>query len=466
MKQRIVYVLVVMFSLWPVTAFAASPVLMTDIQYWPASDQLQTIISFSEPVQPRYHYRDNPPRFVLEIANCQDIWGEQTILVDDAVLQQIRVQRLANGITQVVFDLTAKVETSVQTLPRFKDNPDRVVVSLPDSVQEEKSQPQQLVKNRPVVPRKQIEPYIVVVDPGHGGQDSGAMGQSGLQEKDVVLDIARTMQAMLEQTSSTIKVYLTRTGDEFLQLPKRTEMAEKYKADLFISLHVNANPSSKAHGFSVYTLSENATDAAARELAEKENAADLIFSGAVTPTPHNDALLSFVLADLSQTSWLQHSLEFGQMAMNASLVNVSQYKIAKEGLKRANFVVLRTASMPAVLVEACYMSNAREEALLNNQAFRTKIAQALANSTVEYFAKIRNSSKNQLAQVQRVSALSLPRDSEGSDDSSQYKVHVVRSGESLSLIAGKYKVELDQLRQVNRLASAHDIYVGQRLWIP
>jgi len=83
--------------------------------------------------------------------------------------------------------------------------------------------------------------------------------------------------------------------------------------------------------------SENATDAAARELAEKENAADLIFSGAATPTPHNDALLSFVLADLSQTSWLQHSLEFGQMAMNASLANLSQYKIAKEGLKTGEF---------------------------------------------------------------------------------------------------------------------------------
>jgi N-acetylmuramoyl-L-alanine amidase len=465
MKQGVVWVFAVfVISVLFVTPISASPVLITDIQYWLAPDHIQTIISFNEPVQPSYHYRANPPRFVLEIANCEDIRGNQTILVDDVILQQIRVQRLTNGTTQVVFDLTEKVEATVQTVPRLNGHPDGVVVNLFDSSPEAKGQPQQIKRDQ-IPPRlKHNEQYIVVLDPGHGGQDPGAIGRSGLQEKDVVLDIAQKIQEVIEQSVSNIKVHLTRNGDYFLPLQKRTEIAEKYDANLFISLHVNANPSGKTHGFSVYTLSENATDAAARELAEKENAADLF--GGIETSSQNDSLLTFVLADLSKTAWLQHSLEFGQIAVNTTVANLSKYKVFKEGLKRADFVVLRTASMPAVLVEACYMSNSREEGWLKSQAFRTKIAQALAKSITDYFAQMRNSPKTQLVQLKKTSSALLPMYTEEVDQANHYKVHVVRSGESLSLIAEKYNVELDQLCQVNKLASADVIYIGQRLWIP
>jgi N-acetylmuramoyl-L-alanine amidase len=450
----------------PAIPIYAAPVLITDIQYWLAPDHIQTIISFNSAIQSSYHHRSNPPRFVLEIPNCENMYGDQKIPVNDIILQRIRVQRLSNGTTQIVFDLTEKIEATVQTLSRFNGQPDRIVVNLFDRKREEQSQQQRVEMTQMTTRLKQNEYFIVVLDPGHGGRDPGAISRSGLKEKDIVLDIAKRMQKLIQANAPYVKVFLTRDSDYFLPLPRRTEIAEEYKADLFISLHVNANPNRKVRGFSVYTLSENATDEAARQLAEKENAADLLFGGIVTPIPKNDSLLTFVLADLSKTAWLQHSLEFGQITVNTTVTNLRDYKVYKEGLKRANFVVLRTAAMPAVLVEACYMSNKKEEALLNRADFRMNIAQSLAKSVVQYFAQRQHSMRPQIVHLKKETASIASVHDTKTHNTDRYKVHIVKSGESLSVIAGKYNVKLVQLRQVNKLASADLIYVGQRLWIP
>ena len=451
--------------LFATTGWASSPGMM-DIQYWLAPDHIQTIISFDQAVVPSYHSRPNPERFVLEIPDCEYVYGNQTIPVNDATLQQIRIQRLSNGTTQVVFDLTRKIETSVQVLPQFNGQPDQVVVNLFDAVIQEQVQQESPEPHQVVQQFKQSQHQIVVLDPGHGGRDPGAIGPTGLKEKEVVLDLARKMQKILQKNAPSITVYLTRDGDYFLPLRKRTEIAKDYSADLFISLHVNANPGRGVHGFSVYTLAENATDAAARELAEKENAADL-FGDIETPVPtDDDFLLKLVLADLSTTAALQHSLEFGQLSVNTVISHLKKYQIVKEGLKRANFVVLRSADIASVLVEACYISNQREEKLLNQKEFQQYLADALAASVIAYFAEMPNTAAPQLVQLQHTSSkLPLSAAPDRSPDQ-EYKVHVVKSGESLSAIAGKYNVNLAMLRQINQLASADLIYVGQKLWIP
>lgn len=443
----------------------ASPALITDIRYWLAPDHIQTIISFDRAVKPSYHHRPNPARFVLEIPSCKSVNGDYTIPVNDITLKRIRVQRLKNGTTQIVFDLSQKVETTVQTLQSFDGQPDRVIVNLFDPLSEEQYQQQRAERHQMTKRLKQEQYRIVVLDPGHGGRDPGAIGPTGLKEKEVVLDLARKTKQIVEKQAPSIKIYLTRDGDYFLKLRKRTEIAKEYNADLFISLHANANRSQRARGFSVYTLSEKATDEAARELAEKENAADLLFGGVETPTPTDDTLLAYVLADLSTTAALQHSLEFGHIALDNTMSSLWKYKIHKEGFKRANFIVLRSADMPSILVEACYITNKREESLLRRKDFRMKVAQALANSIIEYFEQMHNSMKPQIVQLrEKVSA--LPASNDPLQQRPKYKVHVVKSGESLSVIAGKYNVNLTLLCQVNRLPSADRIYVGQRLWIP
>lgn len=440
----------------------ASPVSIIDVRYWLAPDHIQTIISFDQAVQPSYHYRSDPERFVVEIPECKPTQGNQTIFVNDVTLQRVRVQRLQNGTTQVVFDLSQKIDATVQTLASFNGQPDRVVVNLFDKTTQAKVEQQRVERHQITRQLKQNQYHIVVLDPGHGGRDPGALGLKGLKEKDIVLGLAREIREILHKKAPNIKVYLTRDKDYYLSLPKRTEIAKEYNADLFVSLHVNANPSRKTHGFSVYTLSEKATDDAAKLLAEQENAADRLF-GSETPTPTEDSLLTFVLADLSATSSLQHSLEFGQISLTRTISNLRKYRIHKEGLKRANFVVLRTADMPAVLVEACYISNTREATLLSQKEFRLNMAQALAKSIMEYFAQQGTPDRPQMAKLQQQSSLlSVPK----SPPEPAYKVHVVKSGESLSLIAGRYKVRLAQLRQMNQLASADLIYVGQQLWIP
>jgi len=175
------------------TAWASSPG-MIDIQYWLAPDHIQTIISFDQEVNPSYHYRPDPDRFVLEIPDCEYVYGNQTIPVNDVTLQQIRIQRLNNGTTQVVFDLARKIETSVQVLPQFNGQPDQVVVNLFDVVIQEQAQQEKAKRHQITQQLKQNQHHIVVLDPGHGGRDPGAIGPTGLKEKEVVLDLARKVQ--------------------------------------------------------------------------------------------------------------------------------------------------------------------------------------------------------------------------------------------------------------------------------
>ena len=456
----------VAFVFLVVSPVFASSALITDVEYWLAPDHIQTIISFDREVKPSSHHRSDPDRFVLEIPNCAYINGKETIPVNDVTLQQIRVQRLSNGTTQIVFDLSKQIDTTIQTLSSFNGQPDRVIVNLFDASSKDQIQQKRVERHQITKQLKQDRYRIVVLDPGHGGWDPGAC-RNGLKEKDIVLEFALNMKKILEKKAPHLKVYLTRDSDYYLTFLKRTEIAREYNADLFISLHVNANESRRVHGFSVYTLSENATDDAARKLAEQENAVDLLFRGVETPAPTKDSLLTFVLADLSTTASLQHSLEFGQLVLNTAIAQLRKYSIYKEGLKRANFAVLRSADMPAVLVEACYISNKREQKLLRQKEFRMNIADSLAKSVIDYFAQMSNSFQPQMVQLQD-SPPNLPtidRESPGSSVSPS-KVHVVKSGESLSVIAGKYDVDLSELRQVNKLASADLIYVGQRLWIP
>ena len=441
----------------------ASQSVMTNLQYWLAPDHIQSILSFDREVQTSYHYRSDPERFVLEIANCKAKQGKQTIFVNDITLQKIRVQALSSGTLQVVFDLSQNTDATVQTLRGGNGQPDRVVVNLFDKASRAQVEQKREERNQITQELKEQQYRILVLDPGHGGRDPGAV-KNGLKEKTVTLDLAKRIQAILQKDAPYIKTYLTRDGDYFLPLPKRTEIAKSHNADLFVSLHTNSNESSRTSGFSVYTLSEKATDTAAKTLAEQENAADLLFGGLETPTPtEDDDLLTFVLADLSTKASLQHSLEFGSISLNTTMASLQRYQIHKEGLKRANFVVLRSADMPAVLVEACYVSNKREAKLLKQKDFRDDIAESLAKSIITYFQQIGTPDRPPMMQVQKTASLqtvpSMPVQKEP-------KVHVVKSGESLSIIAGRYKINLSRLLQVNELASADLIYVGQRLWIP
>jgi N-acetylmuramoyl-L-alanine amidase len=224
---------------------------------------------------------------------------------------------------------------------------------------------------------------VIVLDPGHGGVETGAVGPSGLEEKDVTLDLARRLKPLLERHGVT--VVLTRDEDRVMPLDDRTAIANQNRAELFVSIHVNASKRKSAVGAETYFLSTDATDAEARTLAALENKAYAPAepaSGGSTPASGGpDRGLELILWDLAQNSYLAESsrlAELVQREMN-TLAGTKD-----RGVRQAPFRVLMGATMPAILVEAAFISNSSEESRLADAAAKDKIAEAIARAIVEY----------------------------------------------------------------------------------
>ena len=219
--------------------------------------------------------------------------------------------------------------------------------------------------------------YIVVIDAGHGGKDPGCIGKGGTREKDIVLSVAKKLKKQLD--SNGFQTYLTRSNDTYLKLAQRAEIAEKKKADLFISLHANANPSRKMKGFSVYTLSEKASDEEAKKLAEAENAADKIGVEGFTEFEEN---IRVALSSLQQHAVAEMSEEYATGAARAFKKNSIEQQPGPD-VRHAPFAVLRS-TVPGALLELGHLSNAAEEKLLKTSKHQDKLVSAIVKSVKNY----------------------------------------------------------------------------------
>lgn len=219
--------------------------------------------------------------------------------------------------------------------------------------------------------------YIVVVDAGHGGKDPGCIGKGGTKEKVVVLSVAKKLKNKLD--AAGFKTYLTRTGDTYLKLAQRAEIAEQKKADLFISLHANANPSRKMKGFSIYTLSEKASDEEAKKLAEAENAADKIGVEGFTEFEEN---IRIALSALQQHAVAEMSEEYANGAARAFKKSSIEQQPGPS-VRHAPFAVLRS-TVPGALLELGHLSNANEEKLLKSDNHQNKLVDAIVRSIKDY----------------------------------------------------------------------------------
>ncbi|HEX4857577.1 MAG TPA: N-acetylmuramoyl-L-alanine amidase, partial [Usitatibacteraceae bacterium] len=232
-----------------------------------------------------------------------------------------------------------------------------------------------------VTSRKSPRPIVVVFDPGHGGEDPGAVGRRGTREKDVVLTISRKLKSRFEETTN-FRIALTRDADFFVPLHQRVARARKLRADLFVSVHADAFVTPQAHGSSVFALSESgATSTAARWLANKENDADLI--GGINLNT-KDNFLARTLLDLSQTAQINDSLKLGKLVL-AELGEVN--RLHKSVVEQAGFAVLKAPDIPSILVETAFISNPAEEQKLRNPGYQDKFADAIADGIKRYFAK-------------------------------------------------------------------------------
>jgi N-acetylmuramoyl-L-alanine amidase len=304
---------------------------------------------------------------------------------------------------------------------------------------------------------------IVAIDAGHGGQDPGAHGLHGSLEKNVTLAVARELSRQINAQPG-MKAVLTRNGDYFIPLTERYRIARKAKADIFISIHADADPTHTATGSSVFVLSQRgASSQAARWLADQENAADLI--GGVT-LDDKDSTLASVLLDLSQSATMRASDDVARNVL-ASLHNLG--KTHKSQVERANFVVLRSPDVPSMLVETAFITNPGEEQHLNDPDYRTRLATAIAGGVREYF------SANPLpgtifarqdAPSGDTMAAAVPVQIARADTPpAATREHIVQRGESLSDIADEYGVSVHALRVANDISSLHP-RPGTRLAIP
>lgn len=220
---------------------------------------------------------------------------------------------------------------------------------------------------------------VVMIDPGHGGIDSGAVGETGAEEKHVVLEIAQHIRHLLSEHPH-IEVRLTRDTDHFIPLAERVEIAHQHGADLFMSVHADGFTSPVANGASVFALSNRgASSTMAKYLSEKENAADAV--GGVKKTG-NDRYLQQVLFDLVQTDTIRNSLTLGKHVLNQIR---PLHHLHSQHTEQAAFAVLKSPSIPSVLVETAFITNPQEEKLLGTTAFRQKIAGAIADGIVSFF---------------------------------------------------------------------------------
>jgi N-acetylmuramoyl-L-alanine amidase len=221
-------------------------------------------------------------------------------------------------------------------------------------------------------------PPVIVIDPGHGGVDPGAIGVSGIYEKFITLAVARDLKDALEKTGR-YRVHLTRDRDVFIRLRDRISFARQFNADLFVSLHADAVQNPQIRGLSVYTLSQNASDAEAQALAEKENKADLI---AGVNLSHESADVANILIDLAQRETMNRSAGFASDIVDevgreqALLGNTHRF---------AGFAVLKAPDVPSVLVEMGYLSNEAEERDLRQPQYRTKLAKSVARAIDRFF---------------------------------------------------------------------------------
>jgi len=408
---------------------------ITGFHYWSGPDHTRLVLDMQREAAYKAFSLQRPLRLVIDLPNAKINIQKTNIPIGDRIVKGVRFGVFAPGTIRMVVDLKMQIQRRIFVLKPFQGRPHRLVVDLnsPELARKEAAQR----KNFKIKERHRAK--VVVIDPGHGGEDPGAIGRRGTREKDIVLSIARQTKKMLDGKRG-FRVFLTRDGDYYIPLRKRYELAQELGSHVFISLHCDAHRNRNARGASVYTLSTGgATDEAARLLAHKENASDQvagIFQSSDT--------LNTILLDLVQTHNLNESLRFGEMVLGR-LRRVNSLKFSEP--RQAGFMVLKAPEIPSILVELGYLSNRRDERSLRNKRFRTRLSGALVQAIEKYF-----------------SDRSPPSSSPPKPPSHRY--HVVREGETLWRIAHLYNVELTELRKLNHLSVREGIRIGQRIRIP
>ena len=386
------------------------------VRVWPAADYTRVTIELGAPLKFTHFTVKDPERLVVDLEGIEfngvlDSLSDK-IDPEDPNIKLLRAGRFKPGVVRLVMELKNEVRPQVFELPPVGNYSHRLVLDVyplepPDPLM------QLLQKNElndvPEKPRDSTDtakadgkrpgrPIVdrlvtITLDPGHGGEDPGAVGRGGSYEKNVTLAIAKRLKAKIEAEPS-MRAVLTRDTDFFVPLHMRVQKARRIRSDLFVSIHADAFVRPDANGSSVFALSENgASSSAARYLAQKENEADLI--GGVN-IDVKDPVLARTLLDLSQTATISDSLKLGKEVLS-ELGGIN--RLHKASVEQAGFAVLKAPDIPSILIETAFISNPEEERRLNDDAYQDKMAEAIMSGIRKYFAKNPPLAKSKLARI-------------------------------------------------------------------
>ncbi len=345
----------------------------------------------------------SPSRLVVDVYNIDVDPKIEHQIAKNNIISGTRVGNVDSNAKRIVFDLAkpAVIKKAFMLAPQSNFGWRFVVDVTIASEREFKSKvgtsyaytssdnPQSFVKKSPSSANKAKKnsntKKIIVLDPGHGGKDPGAIGYSGVYEKNITLAMGKELKKILEQDGD-YKVYLTRSTDIFIPLRDRVKIARKYKADLFLSIHADSAKNRSATGLSVYTLSETASDKEAAALAERENKADVV--AGLNLVEHSKEV-SDILINLAQRETMNRSSEFATFMVKEMRSSV---KLVDNTHRFAGFAVLKAPDVPSVLLEMGYLSNRTEERLLKQQSYRRKLANATKRAVDDYFENMQHAS--------------------------------------------------------------------------
>lgn len=463
--QSLLAALVVCIVL-PAQAFAMTQI--NSVRLWRAPDNTRLVFDLTGPVEHSVFTLSAPDRIVIDIKKTKISTQLAGLTGGSSPITQVRTGNREADELRIVLDITGQVTPKSFTLAPNQQYGHRLVVDLFDSppravanniVRQPISTPRQPISapgkaitapklfKLPVSGKRDI---VIAIDAGHGGEDPGAIGPGGVREKDIVLLIAKELQRQINAEKG-FRAELVRTGDYFIPLRRRTDIARKKGADLFVSVHADAAPRAAAFGASVYALSDSgATSETARWLADSENRSDLIGGAGNVKLDDKDAMLAGVLLDLSMTASLSSSLDIGQKVLS----NMGRITpLHKKRVEQAGFMVLKSPDMPSILVETGFISNPGESKKLANRSHQQAIARSI-HSGVRQFFQQNPPPGSYVAWLRDSGKLAIgPRE------------HVVRSGETVDLLSKRYQISLAQLRSINKLSS-NALKTGQILTIP
>ena len=431
--------LLISFSLMSFSTVSFAKNTIEGLRIWPSPDTTRLVFDLSNTPEYTYFTLKNPQRLVIDIENTPNNFDFSTIVNESKLVKKVRYSTAKNSQSvRVVVELNKKLEKNIFALPPTAPYGNRLVIDLNDP---DSSAPQIVLNSKSTTDRD----IVIVIDAGHGGEDPGSVGPSGSYEKNITLGIAKRLESLINKEKG-MKAVMTRTGDYYISPNKRPQLARKHKADMVVSIHADAFTTPHPRGASVWVLSmKRANTELGRWMERTERHSELLGGAAeIIQDTANERYLAQALLDMS----MDHSLTTSYDASRDMIKHLSKVtKLHKKTPQAASLAVLTSPDIPSILVETGFISNPQEEKNLNWSQYRQRLAQSVFNGLRQHFTS------------------SPPDGSLWAKWKQEKRTHKVRSGESLSLLAQRYNVQISTLKKANNL-NTDVVRIGQVLMIP